>query len=127
MMVRRLLPGCIIAGADAADALAVAICHAHHAATWARTLSRPGRGQGELAQRIAMELKDKVGGLMLGPAAKADGAAENAAVSDAVSALVNLGYARAEAYGAVMAAAGRLGPQAALDALVRAGLRELGR
>jgi crossover junction endodeoxyribonuclease RuvC len=32
MMVRRLLPGCE-ATADAADALAVAICHAHHAAT----------------------------------------------------------------------------------------------
>jgi crossover junction endodeoxyribonuclease RuvC len=30
MMVRRLLPACEIATADAADALAVAICHAHH-------------------------------------------------------------------------------------------------
>lgn len=33
MMVRRLLPGCLLQSADAADALAVAICHAHHAAT----------------------------------------------------------------------------------------------
>jgi crossover junction endodeoxyribonuclease RuvC len=33
MMVRRLLPGCAIAAPDAADALAVAICHAHHAGT----------------------------------------------------------------------------------------------
>jgi crossover junction endodeoxyribonuclease RuvC len=33
MMVRRLLPGCLIESADAADALAVAICHAHHAQT----------------------------------------------------------------------------------------------
>ena len=33
MMVRRLLPGAMIASPDAADALAVAICHAHHAAT----------------------------------------------------------------------------------------------
>jgi crossover junction endodeoxyribonuclease RuvC len=33
MMVRRLLPGCAITEADAADALAVAICHAHHAGT----------------------------------------------------------------------------------------------
>lgn len=32
-MVARLLPGTKIAGADAADALAVAICHAHHLAT----------------------------------------------------------------------------------------------
>src|SRR5947207_67640 len=33
MMVRRLLPGCAVATPDAADALAVAICHAHHAGT----------------------------------------------------------------------------------------------
>jgi crossover junction endodeoxyribonuclease RuvC len=33
MMVRRLLPGCAIVEADAADALAVAICHAHHVGT----------------------------------------------------------------------------------------------
>lgn len=32
-MVSRLLPGCKIAGADAADALAVAITHAHHLAS----------------------------------------------------------------------------------------------
>jgi crossover junction endodeoxyribonuclease RuvC len=30
MMVRRLLPGATIRRADASDALAVAICHAHH-------------------------------------------------------------------------------------------------
>jgi crossover junction endodeoxyribonuclease RuvC len=29
MMVRQILPGCAIAEPDAADALAVAICHAH--------------------------------------------------------------------------------------------------
>lgn len=33
MMVSRLLPGCQFSSADAADALAVAICHAHFAAT----------------------------------------------------------------------------------------------
>ena len=36
MMVAMLLPGCHPAGADAADALAVAICHAHHRETAAR-------------------------------------------------------------------------------------------
>ncbi|HVC54701.1 MAG TPA: crossover junction endodeoxyribonuclease RuvC [Stellaceae bacterium] len=41
MMVRRLLPGCAIAAADAADALAVAICHAHHS----RTLQAWGAGR----------------------------------------------------------------------------------
>jgi len=32
LMVRRLLPGAVQKRADAADALAVAICHAHHRA-----------------------------------------------------------------------------------------------
>ncbi len=36
MMVGRILPGCELAGPDAADALAVAICHAHHRATASR-------------------------------------------------------------------------------------------
>lgn len=39
MMVRRLLPGCEPANSDAVDALAVAICHAHIAATNARWTS----------------------------------------------------------------------------------------
>ena len=30
MMVRTLLPGCLTTSPDAADALAIAICHAHH-------------------------------------------------------------------------------------------------
>ncbi len=48
MMVRRLLPGATLRRADAADALAVAICHAHHRA------SPPGldgrHGDGVIAQ-----------------------------------------------------------------------------
>lgn len=43
MMVARLLPGCKAASADAADALAVAICHAHHASSFA---SWAGAGRG---------------------------------------------------------------------------------
>ena len=33
VMVRHLLPGCVPTDSDSTDALAVAICHAHHAAT----------------------------------------------------------------------------------------------
>jgi crossover junction endodeoxyribonuclease RuvC len=43
MMVRRLLPGAVIRRADAADALAVAICHAHHRSSrraWAVAAAR---------------------------------------------------------------------------------------
>ncbi|MEJ1979263.1 MAG: crossover junction endodeoxyribonuclease RuvC [Acetobacteraceae bacterium] len=39
MMVRRLLPGAILRRADASDALAVAICHAHHRSSRLRVLS----------------------------------------------------------------------------------------
>lgn len=39
MMVSRILPGCNFSSPDAADALAVAICHAHYAET-ARRLNR---------------------------------------------------------------------------------------
>jgi crossover junction endodeoxyribonuclease RuvC len=44
-MVRHLLPGALGTQADAADALAVAICHAHHAASGA-ALARLAAGIG---------------------------------------------------------------------------------
>ena len=44
MMVRRLLPGALIRRADAADALAVAICHAHHRASRAALGGRGADG-----------------------------------------------------------------------------------
>jgi Holliday junction DNA helicase RuvA len=82
-----------------------------------------------LAARIANELKDKVGGLALAAtnaAAPAPQAANDPGpTGDAVSALVNLGYRRAEAFGAVAAASRRLGGDAKVDALIRAGLQEL--
>ena len=82
----------------------------------------------KLAQRIANELKDKVGNIALGPAAaSAPAAAPEGAAADAVSALVNLGYTRSDAYGAVIEAARRLGSGARIDALIRAGLQELAR
>ena len=83
----------------------------------------------KLAGRIVAELKDKVGGVSLAvPGAVLAGAAaaaENGPVADAVSALVNLGYRRAEAFGAVAHAAQALGPEAGIEALIRAGLKEL--
>jgi crossover junction endodeoxyribonuclease RuvC len=46
-MVRMLMPGCEPAGDDAADALAVAICHAHHAATNALWTAQQDVGSAE--------------------------------------------------------------------------------
>ncbi len=44
MMVRRLLPGATLRRADASDALAVAICHAHHRASPAARAGRDAHG-----------------------------------------------------------------------------------
>ena len=97
----------------------------------------------KLAERIVSELKNKVGTLPVAAATfemaapkpsgkgKAKTAADaetsppsgNSASADAVSALVHLGYGRAEAFAAVARAqsAGEEG----IDALIKAGLREL--
>lgn len=80
----------------------------------------------KLAQRIVMELKDKVGGVALGPAGALP-TAEGGAASDAVSALANLGFRPAEAGAAVAAAEAELGTGATLDALVRLALKKAAR
>ncbi|MHA1600868.1 MAG: Holliday junction branch migration protein RuvA, partial [Alphaproteobacteria bacterium] len=49
----------------------------------------------------------------------------DAVPEDAVSALVNLGYRQAEAFGAVAHAARSLGNGAPLEAVIKAGLKEL--
>jgi len=49
MMVRRLLPGAMLRRADAADALAVAICHAHHRSSrlaWSAAAGAGGTANG---------------------------------------------------------------------------------
>ena len=79
----------------------------------------------KLAQRIAMELRDKVGGMALGPGAAP--APAGSATADAISALANLGFRPAEASAAVAAASDELGPEAGLDALVRLALRKASR
>ncbi|MDX1421980.1 MAG: Holliday junction branch migration protein RuvA [Kiloniellales bacterium] len=87
----------------------------------------------KLAARILAELKDKAGAIALGPAAGlgagagvgARSAGLEAAAEDALSALVNLGYGRSEALGAVAEASRRLGAQAPLAALIKEGLKEL--
>ena len=110
-----------ILSALAPDALATAIMAQDKAA-----LTRADGVGPKLAQRIANELKDKVGGIALGPAAASVPEPAGAA-ADAVSALVNLGYTRSDAFGAVNQASQRLGAAAKVDALIRAGLQELGR
>lgn len=83
----------------------------------------------KLAQRIVTELKEQAGRIALGPVAVAGSRAAPGGLArqadDAVSALVNLGYGRSEAFGAVAEASRRLGETAPLESLVKEGLREL--
>lgn len=114
-------------GTLAPEALATAIMAQDKAA-----LARADGVGPKLATRLAMELKDKVGTMTLGravaslsPAGVALPAGD-AAAADAVSALVNLGYRRIEAAGAVDRAMKKLGKGARVEALIPAGLKELG-
>jgi Holliday junction DNA helicase RuvA len=79
----------------------------------------------KLAQRIVTELKDKVGASLATPAGDGPDTGGNGA--DAISALVNLGYGRSEAFAAIAGVARTLGVDARVEELVRAGLKELAR
>ena len=83
----------------------------------------PGVGA-KLAIRLLSELRDKAGAMPTGtsitialPAAGPE--------ADAISALANLGYRRAEAYPIVMRVLERLGEDAAVGQVIRESLQEL--
>ena len=95
------------------------------------TISRaPGVGK-RVAERIIAELKDKAPGLATvdqGTIAVSQNVADNVAarpVAEAVSALTNLGYAQAQASGAVAKALQSAGEDATTETLIRLGLKEL--
>ncbi|GEQ99121.1 Holliday junction ATP-dependent DNA helicase RuvA [Iodidimonas gelatinilytica] len=131
--------GLAILSVLAPDALAQAIAAGDKGAV--------ARAQGvgpRLAQRIVTELKDKVAGFAVSASAapaspsapsKAAGAkaapddsdARSELLNDAVSALVNLGYGRTEAFSAISTVARQQDDAPSLQILIRAGLRELGR
>ncbi|HET6305980.1 MAG TPA: Holliday junction branch migration protein RuvA [Rhodopila sp.] len=88
------------------------------------------RAQGvgpRLAARLVTELKDKTGAMPSSGSGVSytPMAAMATPVDDAVSALVNLGYRRAEAQQTVVRVQEKLGEAANLDALIRDSLREL--
>ena len=85
----------------------------------------------KLAQRVVNELAEKVGALPTGgAAAMASGAAapgDDGAGADAMSALVNLGYGRAEAHAALQRARAGGADDGDLSGLIAAALQEMGR
>jgi Holliday junction DNA helicase RuvA len=97
-----------------------------------KSLTRVSGVGNKLAERLTTELKNKVGKLPAGgallPAGAKRMALPPASVSeDALSALINLGYARAQAYNAVAIANGKLGGDAPIESLLKESLRELAR
>ena len=133
----RLLQG--VQGVGAKVALAIlsaldpgAIATAVASGDKASVARAPGVGP-KLAARIVAELKDKAPAF--GPVdaalARLSGAIEDRTapqpVADAVSALVNLGYAPAQASAAIAAALREAVEGAQAPALIRLGLRELAR
>lgn len=98
----------------------------------AQVARAPGVGP-KVAQRVVSELKDKIpqmtlsgdaanvvsidGGTAVPPAAPA--------AADAVSALINLGYAHAQASAAISSAAAKAGEGSDTGELIRLGLKEL--
>ncbi len=97
------------------------------------TLARaPGVGR-KVAERLVTELRDKAPAYSSADPAvvnlQADLGEKRAPqpVADAVSALVNLGYAQLQASAAVAAAAKNAGTAATTETLIRLGLRELAR
>jgi Holliday junction DNA helicase RuvA len=107
----------------AADRLVTAIRASDHA-----TLTRiPGIGK-KTAERVVLELKDKLDDLATAPASGSPGAAPSrgAVADDALSALVNLGYARAVAEKAVEAAIAREpGAAGSFEGLFRAAMASI--
>ncbi len=92
------------------------------------SLTRASGVGAKLAVRLLTELREKAGAMPTGigfsPVLPPPvGGVE----ADALSALVNLGYRRAEAQTAVAKALERLGDGASIDAMIREGLKELAR
>jgi Holliday junction DNA helicase RuvA len=82
------------------------------------SLTRASGVGAKLAARVLAELRERVGAMPVG----AEGVRLEA---DALSALANLGYRRAEAAPAVARVVERLGAEAGLDAVLRESLKEL--
>jgi len=118
-----------ILSALSADELVQAVASGDKAA-----VSRANGVGPKLATRIVSELKDKVGGMALGLAVQGsagDGGVVTAGVvnantSDAVSALVNLGYSPSDALRAISHIAPNLGDDPSVEVLISAALSELG-
>ncbi len=84
----------------------------------------PGVGA-RLAVRLLTELRDKVGAMPSGAGLPAFQPVPRGVAEDAISALINLGYRRAEVQPVVLRVTEQLGETAPVDVVLRDSLREL--
>ncbi len=84
----------------------------------------PGVGA-RLAMRLVTELRDKAGALPVSGPGRASVQAPGGQREEVFSALINLGYRRAEAEAVLAKAVAEHGEDASFDVLIRAGLRAL--
>ena len=84
----------------------------------------PGIGR-KTAERVILELSDRLDGMVLPGDTEAPRAAEHRAVAAAIDGLKGLGFREVEARAAVTAAVGELSDDAEVGALVAAALRRL--
>lgn len=89
----------------------------------------PGVGP-KVAQRIVSELRDKAPALLVAggmgmPTSTQGTPGQMSPASDAMSALINLGYSAAEANAAIASVSAKLGADAKAEELIRHGLKEL--
>ena len=94
----------LLSGVEAAS-----LAHAIRSADHAVLVRIPGIGK-KTAERIVLELKDKLDGVAAAPAPAAPQLAAGAAVDDVLSAMVNLGYTRQAAGKAIESAIQTNGP-----------------
>lgn len=130
----RLLLGIQGVGAKVGLAILSALtCDEIHQAILTQDQALITRADGvgpKLAGRIVAELKSKVGGFALGltsthPEVSAGISSISGGMSEAISALTNLGYRRSEAVEAVAKSSQTLGPGVSTEALIRQGLNIL--
>jgi Holliday junction DNA helicase RuvA len=117
-----------ILGVFSPQQLAIAI-----AAKDIKSLTRVSGVGPKLAERITIELKNKTGSIAAGgvvtplKGGKAGALPAPTANEDAISALIHLGYSRADAYSAVTTAATGLEDATRIDSLIKESLRKLAR
>ena len=98
-----------------------------------KSLTRVSGVGNKLGERLTIELKNKTGALPTGAVALSAKGGKSMSLpaptvsEDAISALIHLGYSRAEAYGAVTSAANGQQGATRVDVLIKESLKRLAR